>query len=129
VWRLAFILLFVCSLSASDKATPPTFVVDAHGNPWLVRFASSIEMTEWGGQYVGFTDDETHEIRLLQGRSLVADQETLLHELMHVVVGTDHSNELARIHWCIYEFSEGLEAIFVENPDLMRYLAKREYEN
>lgn len=49
-------------------------------------------------------------------------QDSMMHEMMHVVTGCDFNPEL---HGLIYELAPGIVKILQENPDLVKYLTTK----
>jgi hypothetical protein len=74
--------------------------------------------------FLGFTQVETHTVYVLKGMTKDDEKSTVLHEVMHVAVGTDRSNEKTTIHGAIYVISEHLVDILANNPQLSRYLSQ-----
>jgi hypothetical protein len=60
------------------------------------------------------------------GRTLKEEQNTLLHELHHALLGIDLSDQKATYHEFIYKLSPKLLEVLQENPDLYLYLTASE---
>jgi hypothetical protein len=61
-------------------------------------------------------------IYLEMGRTLQQERTTLLHEIQHVIFGTEHSDEETTYHDFIYKLSPKLLQVLQDNPDLLFYL-------
>ncbi|HYY68916.1 MAG TPA: hypothetical protein VE734_04225 [Terriglobales bacterium] len=61
-------------------------------------------------------------IYLVTGRTLQQERTTLLHEIQHAILGTEHSDEETTYHDFIYKLSPKLLQVLQENPDLLSYL-------
>lgn len=64
-----------------------------------------------------------NSIYLETGRTLQQERTTLLHEIQHVILGTEHSEEETTYHAFIYKLSPKLLQVLQDNPDLLFYLA------
>jgi hypothetical protein len=60
------------------------------------------------------------------GRTLQQERTTLLHEIQHAILGTEHSDEEITYHDFIYKLSPKLLQVLQENPDLLSYLTAPE---
>lgn len=56
------------------------------------------------------------------GRTLQQERTTLLHEIQHVILGTESSDEDTTTHDFIYKLSPQLLQVLQDNPDLLFYL-------
>ena len=56
------------------------------------------------------------------GRTLQQERTTLLHEIQHVILGTESSDEEATTHDFIYKLSPQLLQVLQDNPELYSYL-------
>jgi hypothetical protein len=63
-----------------------------------------------------------HHIYLETGRTLQQERTTLLHEILHVILGTENSEEETSYHDFIYKLSPKLLQVLQENPKLYLYL-------
>lgn len=61
-------------------------------------------------------------IYLETGRPLQQERTTLLHEIQHVVLGTQNSEEETAYHEFIYKLSPKLLQVLQDNPELYFYL-------
>ena len=61
-------------------------------------------------------------IYLEAGRTLQQERTTLLHEIQHVILGTENSEEPITYHEFIYKLSPELLQVFQDNPYLYFYL-------
>lgn len=64
-----------------------------------------------------------NRIYLETGRTLQQERTTLLHEIQHVILGTETSEEEITIHEFIYKLSPKLLQVLQDNPELYSYLA------
>ncbi len=72
---------------------------------------------------VGRSDGLRQTIAIEDGQPLGQEQDTLLHETLHIVeeyMGMDVPEEI------VANFATGLLAVFKDNPSLVAYLRKRE---
>ena len=67
-----------------------------------------------------------NRIYLETGRTLQQERTTLLHEIQHVILGTESSEEETTTHDFIYKLSPQLLQVLQENPDLLFYLTAPE---
>ena len=67
--------------------------------------------------------DREHVIYVQRGQTLVEEQETLLHELQHAMLGTEMSGKV--VHNYIYQLTPKLLRLLQDNPNLVKYLAAR----
>jgi len=63
-----------------------------------------------------------NRIYLETGRTLQQERTTLLHEIQHVILGTETSEEEITIHEFIYKLSPKLLQVLQDNPELYSYL-------
>ena len=61
-------------------------------------------------------------IYLERGRTLQQERTTLLHEIQHVLLGTQTSDDEVTTHDFIYSLSPKLLQVLQDNPDLYSYL-------
>jgi hypothetical protein len=61
-------------------------------------------------------------IYLETGRPLQQERTTLLHEIQHVILGTENSKEETSYHDFIYKLSPKLLQVLQDNPELYFYL-------
>ncbi len=61
-------------------------------------------------------------IYLERGRTLQEERTTLLHEIQHVLLGTETSDEEITNHEFIYKLSPKLLQVLQDNPELYSYL-------
>jgi hypothetical protein len=61
-------------------------------------------------------------IYLESGRTLQQERTTLLHEIQHVLLGTETSDEEITTHQFIYKLSPKLLQVLQDNPELNSYL-------
>ena len=61
-------------------------------------------------------------IYLETGRTLQQERTTLLHEIQHVILGSESSDEDTTAHDFIYRLSPQLLQVLQDNPDLLFYL-------
>jgi hypothetical protein len=61
-------------------------------------------------------------IYLESGRTLQQERTTLLHEIQHVLLGTETSEEEITTHQFIYKLSPKLLQVLQDNPELYSYL-------
>jgi hypothetical protein len=61
-------------------------------------------------------------IYLEAGRTLQQERTTLLHEIQHAILGTEHSDEETTYHDFIYKLSPKLLQVLQDNPELLFYL-------
>jgi hypothetical protein len=72
--------------------------------------------------------DSNDRIYLRTGRTLQKERTTLLHEIQHIILGTDKSDDETTYHQFIYELSPTLLQVLQDNPDLYLYLTAPERE-
>ncbi len=56
------------------------------------------------------------------GRTLQQERTTLLHEIQHVILGSENSAEETTVHQFIYRLSPKLLQVLQDNPELYSYL-------
>ena len=61
-------------------------------------------------------------IYLEEGRTLQQERTTLLHEIQHIILGTENSKEQTTSHDFIYKLSPKLLQVLQDNPELYSYL-------
>ena len=66
--------------------------------------------------------DAKDRIYLETGRTIQEERTTLLHEIQHVLLGTERSKRETRYHDFIYQLSPKLLQVLQDNPDLYIYL-------
>jgi hypothetical protein len=82
-----------------------------------------IEKTDWDPRGVaGLTNYRLHTIYISRRQSLAEEQDTLLHELLHCVMGHAFSEEKIPGHEVISSLTPKLLQLFKENPELVKYL-------
>src|SRR5437016_1398102 len=95
-------ILFLSSLClAATRLNPPTFVVDTHGTPWFLKYMQEEDL-DFYGDYDGYTLHDEHTILIKDGLSLEDEQEAVIHELEHVILGPGRSITETTYHHCIY---------------------------
>jgi hypothetical protein len=131
LWILALPLFLIgFSVSAAMPQRPPAHIT-VDGKDWQVKVVEcdGIPDTDWRDTklcpYLGYTETKKHTVYILQGQELSDEKSTLLHELMHVAVGTDHSFDKTTIHGAIYTISNPLSEILSDNPKLLTYFGER----
>src|SRR5947199_8844428 len=79
-----------------------------------------IEKTDWDPRGVaGLTNYRSHTIYISHGQSLADEQDTLMHELLHCVMGRAFSEEKISGHEVISSLTPKLLQLFKENPELV----------
>jgi hypothetical protein len=82
-----------------------------------------IQHTDWDPRGVaGLTNYRLHTIYISSKQSLSDEQDTLMHELLHCVMGHAFSDEKMRGHEVISDLTPKLLQLFKENPALVKYL-------
>jgi|tagenome__1003787_1003787.scaffolds.fasta_scaffold19621731_2 hypothetical protein len=85
--------------------------------------AWKVEMTDWDPRGVsGMTDHTHHVIFIARKQSLRDEQDTLLHELMHCVMGPGFSDQRLSGHDAIRDLTPRLLRLMQQNPALTEYL-------
>ena len=86
-----------------------------------------IEKTDWDPRGVaGLTNYKSHTIYISRKQSLKDEQDTLVHELLHCVMGHDFTDKKVRGHEVISDLTPKLLQLFKDNPELVKYLQKIE---
>lgn len=70
---------------------------------------------------VGRIDHDAQRVMIAQGQTLVSEQDTLLHEVLH---GVEWAMDLEVPETVIHRLATGLLAVLKDNPDFLRYLAR-----
>src|SRR5712671_2390564 len=114
------VLALVLTMSMSSAPQVSTNLPDhltINGVQW------KIEKTDWDPRGVaGLTNYRSHTIYISRGQSLADEQDTLMHELLHCVMGYAFSEEKIRGHEVISSLTPKLLQLFKENPALVKYL-------
>ena len=80
------------------------------------------------GDY-GDCDNDQLVIRIIAGRSIANDQDTLLHEILHAIefqMGLDGAiNKKVSVEQRIQGTATGLLAVMKDNPALVRFLTRK----
>ncbi len=135
-------LLLALFLAHGASATPPPHSVSRRPSPprhirigavvYTVELVQKVPPTGDASSLAGQTCDENavkagwctarDHIYLEAGRTLQQERTTLLHEIQHVLLGTEHSEEETTYHAFIYTLSPKLLQVLQDNPDLLIYL-------
>lgn len=94
-----------------------------HGRRWEIKYVNTIKgdkSLEKGNVYFGYTYFEQHRIEILVGRPIELEAGTVYHELEHIVVGEDFSDERLTGHMAIYRL-EPMSILLGQNPELEDY--------
>lgn len=114
LWEMQRWDKFEAKIEAAKKDVPPNRV-RLGKEKWNIE-----NIPDWSqGKYLGQTFCGMGKIKLLETNS--EKQETMMHEMMHVVSGCKDNPEL---HSLITELSPGLVKLLQQNPDLVKYLTK-----
>jgi hypothetical protein len=82
--------------------------------------------TDIGCGLYGCADWDDRIIQVRGGQSPAEERDTVLHELMHALLGPQESNRKKTVHDFIYDTAPRLQKVFATNPELMRYLGARD---
>ena len=100
-----------------NTAAIPKEFTDLGGKKWEIKLEAMPD-------YAGYTDYTHHQVFI--DPDIRDPQETLFHELMHVVSGpSNRPNHPANVHGFIYVFSPRMTHLFQQNPQLVEYLFKK----
>ena len=113
--------LFALLASVNQPATnlPQHLVIN--GAEW------KIVMRDWDPRGVaGLTSYKTHTIYISRKQSLKDEQDTLVHEVLHSVMGHDFTDKKIRGHEVISDLTPKLLQLFKDNPELVKYLQKND---
>jgi len=121
--------------TAQNGPTPPT-QIKIGGVIYTVELVREVPGAGDGFGLYGRTCDRTAKqkgscavnshIYLEDGRPLIEEQTTLLHEIQHAILGTDKSAKKTTSHHFIYELTPKLLAVLQDNPGVYRYLTATE---
>ena len=117
--HLVFALVLTMSMSSTLQAPSQTGLpqhLTINGSEW------KIVMRDWDPRGVGgLTSYKTHTIYISRKQSLKDEQDTLMHELLHCVMGHAFSEEKIRGHEVISSLTPKLLQLFKDNPELVKY--------
>ena len=103
---------------------PPVTFTNQRGELWHITLIPP-EAMPGGPDILGFTIQEKRVI-YVNSVSLLSDmQDTVIHELIHVVLSTSTSDQIVTVHEMIYREAPPLQVIFANNPDLMAWLSRK----
>jgi hypothetical protein len=109
------LILLISSVPQPSTGLPGHLIIS--GVEW------KIEKTDWDPRGVaGLTNYRSHVIYISRRQSLADEQDTLMHELLHCVMGHAFSEEKIRGHEVISSLTPKLLQLFKENPELVKYL-------
>lgn len=112
------VLSFLVLLQAASLSTPtslPNHLV-INNVPW------KIAMTDWDPRGVsGLTSYDSHTIYISRRQSLKDEQDTLMHELLHSVMGHKFTDKKVIGHDMIANLTPKLLQLFRDNPELVKY--------
>jgi hypothetical protein len=113
-----FLLLLPLQHGAATRVGPPRQVKvgsDQYTITYVSRFPEAGRLGE--------TLYDSHTIQLLEGRSQQAEAETLMHELLHVMINVDGTERTMADHDFIYRVAPKLvRTLFADNPELEQYM-------
>ena len=78
-----------------------------------------VEKQQFKYEDCGHCDYEKQEIAVVMGYHKEQERDTLLHEILH---GIEHEMGLDLAEEEIRSLATGLYAVFMDNPDLLKYL-------
>jgi hypothetical protein len=108
------LVLMMSSVPQASTSLPDQLTIS--GVQWR------IEKTDWDPRGVaGLTNYSSHTIYISRRQSLAEEQDTLMHELLHCVMGHAFSDEKIRGHEVISSLTPKLLQLFKENPQLVKY--------
>ena len=121
--------------TAQNGPTPPT-QIKIGGVIYTVELVREVPGAGDGFGLYGRTCDRTakqkgscavnNHIYLEDGRPLIEEQTTLLHEIQHAILGVDKSAAKTTYHHVIHELTSNLLEVLQDNPDLYLYLTAAE---
>jgi len=125
----------VLTTAKNRRPTPPP-QIKIGGVIYTVELVREVPGAGDGFGLYGRTCDRTakqkgscavnNHIYLEDGRPLIEEQTTLLHEIQHAILGTDKSAKRTTSHHFIYELTPKLLAVLQDNPGVYRYLTATE---
>ena len=95
-------------------------VIRVAGRDWSVVTADLSDI-----QAVGLCDPAAHTITLHPDQSLVNEQDTLLHEVMHAVLRQQGRTYTASEERYVTALATGLLGTLHDNPSLVRFLTRK----
>ena len=81
------------------------------------------EITEGEDSFAGRIDHDRQCIFMEDGQTLIAEQDTLLHEVMH---GVERAMDLEIPETAIHRLATGLLAVIKDNPGFLTYLRRKQ---
>ncbi len=123
--HLAIVLLLLLQNSSASQSAVQSTPIPEHltieGAQWKVT------MTDWDPRGVaGLTSHDSHTIYIARKQSLSSEQDTVLHELLHCIMGHKFTDEKIRGHEAISTLTPKLLKLFQDNPELVKYLQQDE---
>lgn len=128
---MMFFLTMISADTSSLAGQHPIYFIAPDNSTWVIRTVVCDDMpifpVPWfhipdeACPYGGLTVTEQQTIYVLKGQKPDDERVTVLHELMHVAVGVNHSNDQTTIHGAIYDISSHLAPILEKNPQLLCY--------
>lgn len=127
--KLLLVLLAGCATS-NEHPGELMFPITAHGDKWEVRRVHCVDIpteeiigfVDSSCPIIGYTEPELHTVYILIGQTPADEREVVVHELMHVAVGVEHSRDVTTIHGAIYSISPEFTSILENNSELLTYL-------
>jgi hypothetical protein len=112
------VLLQTASLSTPARLPDHLFINNVQ---W------KIAMTDWDPRGVsGLTSYNSHTIYISRKQSLKNEQDTLMHELLHCVMGHKFTDKKVIGHDIIANLTPKLLQLFRDNPELVKYLQQED---
>lgn len=90
-----------------------------HVIDWLP--SGHAELSEGEDTFAGRIDHDRQRILMEDGQTLEAEQDTLLHEVLH---GVERAMDLDLEETKVHRIATGLLAVLKDNPDFLEYLKK-----
>ena len=107
----------VDSHDVKSKRIPLPLELNINGAVW------KITMTDWDPRgMAGLTDHEKHTIFIARGQALPDEQDTVLHEILHGLMGHDFTHSHIEGHEAIVRMAPALLRVMKDNPELVKYL-------
>ena len=107
----------MASVPQVDTRLPEQLTIN--GMPW------KIVMKDWDPRGVaGLTSYKNRTIYISRKQSLKDEQDTLVHELLHCVMGHEFTDKKVRGHEVVSNLSPKLLQLFKDNPELVKYLRR-----
>ena len=114
-------LVFSLLLLLQVASPPPGSTLPSHLVINNVQW--KIAMADWDPRGIsGLTSYTAHTIYISRKQSLKNEQDTLLHELLHCVMGHKFTDKKVSGHDVIATITPKLLQLFKDNPELVTYL-------